>query len=244
MASLAHVIRAGIDAVTRWARHLAPGSQQSRTKGDSTREELQQRGLPFFLDVQAEVEQRLEQLTPEARKAFALSCAERLMRWHEARSEEERRPFTLGWRPLLDVLWRGLEGVAPDASHQVQDALDRLHSSPYWHSDGQDGPDDADEDTAAASIYAADCYMSGDAQSAAWAAQRAVQATFQIAEQHLQLYPSDVIPDLSTEPTSLAREAMHPVVQRELQKQLSEMDLLESEGVTRPVLEQLHQGTA
>jgi hypothetical protein len=37
---------------------------------------------------------------------------------------------------------------------------------------------------------------------------------------------------------------MHPAVQRELQKQLSEMELLESEGVTRPVLEQLHQGTA
>jgi hypothetical protein len=189
--------------------------------------------------VELEVERRLERLTPEARKAFSLACAERLMRWHEGLREDEQRPFTLGWRPVLDTMWRGLEGVCTEAVQRVQEALASFHASPYDHDEGQDGPDDADEDAAAASIYAAECFVNGDSQSAFWAASRALELAFRLADEELQLDPNDFVWAPSAEPMPLTREAMHPAVHWELQRQLSDLSMLEREGLNRNALDKL-----
>lgn len=82
--------------------------QQYPTWGDLAREQVRRKGF-LFLD-HNELLALLTALTPNARRAFALTCAERLMRWHEALPSEQQRPFTLSWRPVLDAMWNGLRG--------------------------------------------------------------------------------------------------------------------------------------
>ncbi len=206
---------------------------------DLTREQLRRRGVPYFADVAIEVEQRLEKLGPACRSAFAASCAERLLRAHEALPESMRKPFTLAWRPVLDAIWSGLMGGGADARAKVHDALERFYASPYNHRDGQDGPPDADEDAAAASIYAAECHLHGGASPAAWAAGRAVDAAFAVAEEELQLDWNEFEGDPAADPMPLAREAMHPTVQAELQRQLDDLSRLEREGITAAAIDAL-----
>jgi hypothetical protein len=211
------------------------------TQGDLAREQLRRRGAPYFMDVAAEVQRRLQLLGPPCRVAFAASCAERLLAAHEALPQSHRRPFTLGWRPVLNALWEGLVSGDPSARVAVREALDRFHASPYDHDDGQDGPPDADEDAAAASIYAAECYLDGDASSAAWAASRGVDAAFAAVHQDLHLDSNDFVWDPAGEPIPLAREAMHPKVQEELRRQLGDLTRLEREGVTATVVGDLRR---
>jgi hypothetical protein len=218
---------------------LTDYNKQFPTWGDLAREQLRRRGVPYFADVQAEIQSRLERLPGEARKAFALACAERLMRQHEC--VPNPRPFTLGWRPVLDVMWHGLEGLAGDAGDRVREVLHAFHASPYDHDLGQDGPDDADDDAAAASIYAAECFVSGDARFAGLSAARAIDWAFLVAGEELALDPNDFVWDPAAEPMPLTREAMHPAVQGELRRQLADLDLLQRDGPTAGVLRSLKQ---
>jgi hypothetical protein len=213
--------------------------QQFPTWGDLAREQVRRCGVPYYADVQREIAARLNGLPGEARKAFALACAERLMRQHDRRPN--KRQFTLGWRPVLDTIWLGLEGVVRNAADQVRAALEEFHGSPFDHNLGQDGPNDADEDAAAATIYAAECFVSGDARFAGWSAGRAVDWAFQVAGEELALDPNDFVWDPNAPPMPLAREAMHWAVQNELQRQVADLDLLEREGVTSDVLRLLKQ---
>jgi len=121
----------------------------------------------------------------------------------------------------------------------VSEALRAFHDSPFDHADGPDGPNDADDDTAAASIYAAECYLSGDTQSACWAAGCAIDAAFNIAEKELQLDPNEFRWDPTAEPSPLAKESMHPAVQAELRRQLAALAELEQGGVTSANLERM-----
>jgi hypothetical protein len=203
------------------------------TRGDLAREQVRRRGLLYFADVQS----RLERLPAEARRAFALACAERVMRQHQTLPNP--RPFTLGWRPVLDTMWFGLDGVAGDVGDRVREALRAFHAGPFDHDLGQDGPDDADDDAAAASIYAAECFVNGDARFASLAAARAVDSSFSMAGDDLALDPNEFVWDPAAEPMPLALEAMHPAVQGELRRQLSDLELLEREGVTVSVLRSL-----
>ncbi len=209
------------------------------TGGDLAREQVCRRGLPYFADVEADIQSRLERLPVRARIAFALACAERLMRQHQELPEP--RPFTLGWRPLLDTMWLGLEGIAGDAGDRVKEALRAFYASPFDHDLGQDGPDDADDDAAAASIFAAECFASGDARLASAAAARAVESAFLVAGDDLALDSNEFEWDPAAEPMLLAQEAMHPAVQVELKRQLSDLELLEHEGVTVSALRSLKQ---
>ena len=118
----------------------------------------------------------------------------------------------------------------------VREALAAFRAGPYDHHDGQDGPDDADEDAAAASLHAAECFVGGDDGSAAWAACRAVDVAFSIASDELQLETDDFVWDPAAELMPLAREAMHPAVQGELERQVAELGMLERDGVTGAVL--------
>ena len=209
------------------------------TQGDLAREQLRRRGIRYFADVQREIGERLARLSHSARKAFALACAERLLRWHEHLPDEEKRTFTLSWRPLLEVMWPGLENDSEECRHRVSQALEAFRAGPYDHDQGQDGPDDADEDAAASCVYAAECYLAGDVQSARWSAERAVDVAFRLADEALRLDPNDFVWDPAAEPMPLAKEAMHAAVQAELNTQLSDLDLLEREGANRNVLQQL-----
>jgi hypothetical protein len=223
---------------------VTPHEKQFPTQGDLCREQLRRRGIPYFGDVQADVARRLSRLSPEARAAFAVACAERVMRRHERLPSREQRPFALGWRPVLDAIWQGLERGDEQSARRVRDALANFHASPYDHDDGPDGLDDADDDAAAASIYAAECFAGGDAQSAKWAAGRGVDLAFSIADDELQLDPNDFVWDPEAEPMPFAKEAMHHAVQEELRRQVADLELLERHGVSAAVLDRLKSPAA
>jgi hypothetical protein len=121
----------------------------------------------------------------------------------------------------------------------VSEALRAFHHSPFDHADGPDGPNDADDDTAAASIYAAECYLSGDTQPACSAAERAIDAAFNIAQKELQLDSNEFRWAPTAEPPPLAKESMHPAVQAELRKQLAALVELEQGGVTSANLKRM-----
>lgn len=212
------------------------------TRGDLAREQLRGRGLLFSGDVEQLIKSRLEQLPHEARAAFALACAERLMRQHEERVPAERRAFTLGWRPILKMMWSELSSPNPEFARQVAGALDRFYASPYNHDAGPDGPDDADDDAAAASIYAAECYRDGTVIPACWASSRLLDATFSTVDDQLGLDPNNFVWSPDAEPMPQAKIEMHPIYQAELRRQLAELALIAREGINAITLRQLHGG--
>lgn len=55
-------------------------------------------------------------------------------------------------------------------------ALGEFYISEYCHNDGQDGPDDADDDPAAAILFAAECYLHAEPAFAVHVAGRAIDA--------------------------------------------------------------------
>jgi len=88
---------------------------------------------------------------------YAAAPAERLFRWYDARPEDERRSYSLTWRPVLQDVWDHLAGD-PSAYRRISRALGEFYLSPYSNN-GYDGPDDIDQDEAAAAYYTANCVM-------------------------------------------------------------------------------------
>lgn len=212
---------------------------QPLTQGDIARAEVHGRGLLFFSDVTDDSQRRLHALPIIARKAFAVACAERLLTRHEQLPAPEQRPFTLGWRPTIDAIWTDLAAPAADNAQIISDTLADFYASPYNHADGPDGPQDADDDAAAACIYAAECFESGVLAHAAWAASSAIGAAFLRADESPHLNPTDEMPPDAATLSELARDAMHPFVQAELQHQLDDIALLERELFTADLVSQL-----
>jgi hypothetical protein len=138
-------------------------------------------GEPQPLDV---LRERIGGLSKGQALAFVVMVAERLMTRHEALPRECQAEFTLGLRPTLDALWRAI-AQDHDAYRTVSDNLGRYYLSPYSHNDGQDGPNDADEDAAAAVLYAAEYYMWELHEFALWCSQRGVDGAFFRAEAEL-----------------------------------------------------------
>ena len=102
--------------------------------------------------------------------AFAAITAERLMRL-----DPQGLPFTRSLRPLLDLVWRAAAGDQT-AFKPIAVTLGEFYRSEYCHNDRQDGPDDADDDPAAAALFAAKCYLHGEPVFAAHVAGRAIDA--------------------------------------------------------------------
>ncbi|MDQ0389969.1 hypothetical protein J2S54_006789 [Streptomyces sp. DSM 42143] len=167
--------------------------------------------MDTWQEVSASVEKRLTAASSGERKVFAVGIAERLMSWHEALPAEEQAPFTMGLRPLLDSLWEGALGDTT-AFTAVKRGVAEYMLSDYCHNDGQDGPDDADEHAAAATLYAAHAYLFGCNDFAVWASQRAVEAI----DQHLE-YLAEQDEDLPEPDEALLAE---------LQRQLRDLDLI------------------
>jgi hypothetical protein len=216
-----------------------------RTTDEQAVLELDRLGLRHFLDVRATVRRILESMPRPYRCAFATAVAERLLREHERAPARERRPYLPTWRPVVDAIWRGLAGassgaganrgagakatdLAPDAiaSRQVAAAVARFYVSPDYHTRRHDDPADADDHTIMASFYAAECYLHGCLDFAAWAGWRGfdvatVRAALDTAWPHRR--PAEVSP--------YAWELAHPAVQAELDQQLLDLELLSVDGV-------------
>jgi hypothetical protein len=167
--------------------------------------------MDTWQEVSASVEKRLTAASSGERKVFAVGIAERLMSWHEALPAEEQAPFTMGLRPLLNSLWEGVLGDTT-AFTAVKRGVAEYMLSDYCHNDGQDGPDDADEHAAAATLYAAHAYLFGCSDFAVWASQRAVDAI----DQHLE-YLAEQDEDMPEPDEALLAE---------LQRQLRDLDLI------------------
>lgn len=168
--------------------------------------------MDTWQDVSASVERRLAAASSGERTVFAAGVAERLMSRHEALPDEDRSRFTTSLRPLLNSVWEGALGDST-AFTPVKRGVAEYMLSEYCHNDGQDGPDEADEDAAAATLHAAHAYLFGCNDFAIWAGRRAVDAIDQHLE-HLAEQDEDVPePDES--------------LLAELQRQMRDLDLIE-----------------
>ncbi|MFH8371819.1 hypothetical protein [Streptomyces sp. NPDC018031] len=167
--------------------------------------------MDTWQEVSASVERRLAAASSSERKVFAAGIAERLMSWHEALPAEEHAPFTMSLRPLLNSVWEGVLGDTA-AFTAVKRGVAEYMLSDYCHNDDQDGPDDADEHAAAATLYAAHAYLFGCNDFAVWASRRAVDAM----DQHLE-YLTEQDEDLPEPDAALLAE---------LQRQLGDLDLI------------------
>ncbi|MET9396150.1 hypothetical protein [Kitasatospora sp. NPDC002965] len=159
------------------------------------------------------VEERLKVASASERSVFTAGVAERLMSWHEALPEDEQAPFTVGLRPLLDSVWEGVLGDTT-AFSAVKRGVAEYMLSEYCHNDGQDGPDDADESAAAATLYAAHAYLIGCYDFATWTSRRATEAVDQHLEYLAEQDEDELVPD--------SDEALAS----ELQRQLRDLDLI------------------
>lgn len=191
---------------------------------DATRAELGRLGLSYFLDVRATARRILERTPGPARAAFAVAVAERLLREDEHLPPRERRPYAVTWRPVLDAVWRGLAGDAL-APRRVAAAVARFYVSPEFHDRRHDDPADADDHGTMASFYAAECYLHGCLDFAAWAGWRGfdaatVRAAGDTAWPHRRL----------AEVSPYAWELAHPAIQSELDHQLLDLELLSLDG--------------
>jgi hypothetical protein len=216
--------------------------KQYPTWGDLAREQVRRRGYVYFADVRSEILAQLTTMAPERRKLFALVCAERVMRWHERLPATEQRVYSLGWRPVLNQIWKSLSGSDAAAPHLIQAELDAFYRSPYFPSEGTDGPDDAVDDAASASIYATECFITGDAERACWTADLAGAWVFRRAQDELQLDPNDFDWSPDAEPMPFAREIMHPGVQDELRKQLADLEAIQTHELTSEFVLKLKEG--
>jgi hypothetical protein len=213
---------------------------QYPTEGDLARVQLHRRGYLYSGDVLEQVKNGLARLDPQARKAFALARAESLMRHHEGLPGNKQSLFALSWRPVLDAMWLTLADIQSTGLRRASQALEDFQRGPFFPSPELGGPADADEDAAAASIFAAECFVSGEAAPAAHAAARCMDAVLALAAERLQLNYDyfEWSPD-AAEPTPWVRAHMQPAVQMELKRQLAQLDLLEQHGATRSVVERL-----
>lgn len=164
----------------------------------------------------AQVEERLGTVSADQRGVFAAAVAERLMSRHEALPEDERVPFTLSLRPLLNSVWDGVLGDR-SAFSAVNRGVAEYMLSEYCHNDGQDGPDEADESAAAATLHAAHAYLFGCRDFAVWTGARAVEAV----DQHLQ-YLAETTEDEAVDLPVDTDEALVA----ELRRQLRDLDLI------------------
>ncbi|MBB1245478.1 hypothetical protein GL263_18190 [Streptomyces durbertensis] len=138
-------------------------------------------GMDEWQRLASDVRERLTAASSGERTVFAAGVAERLMRRHESLPPEQRSPFTIGLRPLLDAVWEAALGDTA-AFTAVKRGMGEYLLSDYFHNDGQDGPDDADEPAATAVLHAAASHLHGCADFAVWAGMRAVDAVAQHVE--------------------------------------------------------------
>ena len=190
-----------------------------QTFGDIAGPRVRAAGLLFFGDVGTEVREGLDAATKDQRRAFALRCAQRAMKWHRALPSEEQRSYTLSWEAVLDRIQAGLRGDVT-ADRDVSSSLEAFRSEDILREPSRDG--DADEHAAATAIYAAECFQSGAVQPACWAADRLVEIAFGVADREVSATRERVGAF-----EEFIRSCEHPAVQAELRWQLDALSRLE-----------------
>lgn len=195
---------------------LVPG----RTMGDVAREDLERLGLLVDDEVGQRRRRLLDGMRGAQRTAFAAATAERLLGAHERLPPTRQPPYTLGWRPLLDAVWRGLAGDH-QAFYDVSAAVAIFHLSPQHHIEGPEGPDEADDDAVAAVLFTALSFLYGCADFAEWTAGRGTDAAFWLAEDD-RAWRARRPPEVSI----LGWEQAHPAYQGELARQLHDLGML------------------
>jgi hypothetical protein len=206
-------------------RRRTPPEQIGRRRrhDEAIRAELDRLGLKPFQDVRATVRVLLDHLPGSRRAAFSASIAERLLREHEAHPDHQRLPYVLQWRPALNILWAALARPDRDASDcaELAKAVGAFYLSPAYQDRKHDDVADAADHAAMAALYAAECYLHGGIDFAAWAGWRGFDAATIIVGADRE-WPHRRPP----ETTLPAWELAHPAIQTELDEQLCALELL------------------
>jgi hypothetical protein len=150
------------------------------TWGEIAKDAVRRRGYLYFSEVLDQLNKELRSVSYEA---IGASCAERLLSSHLRLPEGEQQPFTVGCRRPLDCIWSVLASgpESPGLSEEIRQWLNAFYTGPLNHDEGQDGPNDADHDPAAASIYAAESLISHSPQAAGYAMSRVIDHAFSCA---------------------------------------------------------------
>lgn len=147
---------------------------------------------------------RLRLLSPERRVSFALACAERLQPYREF--ADDPNAVTLV-RNILDTVFDCISGNTASLE-RLRPLSAALEEAPYL-----------DDDAAASAAYVARCLLSGEAENAVWAAQRGYDARDREAQNQVE--------DGAITTADENRILSYPSVQKELERQMSDLDTLE-----------------
>lgn len=166
---------------------------------------------------QAQLRNRLASLPSPQQVAFAASAASRQLN-SLARVAWSNKSVSKA-QEVVAKLWTDVLIASSDRTsweHELQEVMSLL---PHEDDDNV-GPEFPFLDDAITSLaYAIRCFLTSDPWEAAWAAQRAYEATDQAAIRVLSVHPAD--------PQTEELIRSHPIVQRELQRQDADLDLLE-----------------
>ncbi len=198
-------------------------------RADTTRAELDELGLKYFVDVRTTARRMLENMRRPGRAAFAAAAAERLLREDEGLPDSEHRAYLTTWRPVLDTVWAGLSGDG-EADRGVCRAVAHYYLTPEYHARQHEDPADGDGNAIMAVFYSAECYLHGCLEFASWAGWRAFDAAAMRAASD-----GDWPHRRPAELTPYSWELAHPAVQAELDRQLEDLEMLDEAGLTPPV---------
>jgi hypothetical protein len=177
-----------------------------------------------------DITNRINALPESARVAIAVAAAQRLMDAQISASEEQRSEFAVGWAPSLSLIWQQLVTPSVEADKVLRDRLKAYYSGPYSYKLGDEALPGADEDVAAAAIYANEAYCLHSAKSAACGALSLVEAAC--------LKADELNGDLMS-PEAEAREVLFE--QKEIDRLTAALVVLEREGATQASLEELRR---
>jgi len=113
---------------------------------------------------------RIGALPEPARAVIAAGAAWRLMREHLELPEHLRMDFTVTWANVVSMLWEDVASSSEHVKRVLDTKIQEYYSGPYCHELAEDALPGAEEDAAAAAIYAAEAYCTGNAKHAVCAA--------------------------------------------------------------------------
>lgn len=171
---------------------------------------------------------RISRLPNSARVAIAVGAAQRLMDDQRSLPEEQQNEFVISWAPALALTWRTLLSPTPEIDRALRDLLDEYYSGPYCHELEDEALPGADEDAAAAAIYAVEAHCRQSAKSACSGALRLLTAADMRMEPFIKDRKAPETEDLRVQ-----------AEQEEIDRLNAALDILEREGVTDSSVEEL-----
>lgn len=161
----------------------------------------------------------LDHLPPPLRSAFAFFCAARLIPAYKAFHDRTCRGDFEAVRALADKLWTDLLNGYRMSTEELTTAIDEgMALLPSEHEEGWDETEPYAEGAASALIYSFRARLTEAAQEAAWAARCAYDAFDHLVQDRAGIDP--------TTPEDEAAILSHPLMQRELGRQLRDLQEL------------------